>query len=278
MTTLLATLFLASLGASAAFVLVTGLFARWHAPSPPSRGLDTVAWWIRESVASLAILPLLVFGIMPAGRPSPGPGSGGHVPVLLVHGYDMNRASMWPLAWYLKRRGWKWAHSVNHGPWGNPIAAHARHLADRVAELKRVSGAPHVDIVAHSMGGIIAAWYVARMNGRPDIRRIVSIGTPWNGTHTAYLGLRREARDLEPESNTLADIRSIDVPIVSIWTPTDQIVVPASSSAIPGATEIQIALAGHLDLLFDGRTFTAVRDALASPSAALSDSLTETSA
>ena len=170
---------------------------------------------------------------------------------------------MWPLAWYLKRRGWQWVHAVNHGPWGNPVAAHARHLALRIAELKRLSGEDQVDIVAHSMGGIIAAWYVARMDGRDDVRRIVSIGTPWHGTETAYLGLRLEARDLEPESPTLADIRHLEVPIVSIWTPTDQIVVPAASSAIPGQANVRIDLAGHLDLLFDGRTFTAVRDALA---------------
>ncbi len=172
---------------------------------------------------------------------------------------------MWPLAWYLQKRGWRWVHSVNHGPWGNPVAAHARHLAQRIAEMKRLSGEDRVDIVAHSMGGIIAAWYAARMNGHDDVRRIVSIATPWHGTETAYLGLRLEARDLEPESTTIADIHPAMVPIVSIWTPTDQIVVPATSSAIAGGSNVRIELAGHLDLLFDGRTFTAVRDALAAP-------------
>ena len=244
------------------FVGVTGAFARWHAPEPPSRGLDTLAWVIREAVVSAAVVPWLAFGVMPAGAPRPGRAASGRTPVLLVHGYDMNRTTMWPLAWYLKGRGWRWAHSVNHGPWGNPVASHARHLADRVAELKRVSGADQVDIVAHSMGGLVAGWFIARMGGDRDVRRLVTIGTPWQGTHTAYLGARAEARDLEPESAVVADVAQLPVPVTSIWTPTDQIVVPARSSAIAGARCIEIELAGHLDLLVDGRVFAAVRDAL----------------
>jgi triacylglycerol esterase/lipase EstA (alpha/beta hydrolase family) len=202
MTTLLAAAFLTGLIGSGSFVFFTGIFARWHAPDRAPRARSALAWWIRETVANLAVLPMLAFGVMPAGRPRPGLGANDRIPVLLVHGYDMNRATMWPLAWYLKRRGWRWAHSVNHGPWGNPIAAHARHLAERIAELKRVSGAPKVDIVAHSMGGIIAAWYVARMDGHADVRRIVSIGTPWQGTRTAYFGRRAEARHGAREHNS----------------------------------------------------------------------------
>ena len=262
---ILAASFAALMSGSGLFVLFTGIVARWYAPSPPSRGLQTVAWWIRETVSSVAMLPLLACGVMSARAPTPGAGDDNHVPVLLLHGYDMNRGSMWPLQWYLQKRGWRWAHAVNHGPWGNPIPAHARHLAEHVRALKRSSGAPKVDIVAHSMGGLIAAWFVSRMDGADHIRRIVTIGTPWRGTRMAYLGRRTEARDLEPESTVIADVAHTAVPVVAIWTPTDQIVVPASSSAPVEHQCVCIDLAGHLDLLFDGRTFAAVRDALTAP-------------
>jgi len=266
---LLSALGLVAIGA-AVFVGATGMFARWKAPEPPSRGLDTMAWGIREWAASVSVLPLLVFGMTPAPPPRPGSGSSDDVPVLLVHGYDMNRATMWPLALYLRTRGWKWVHSVNHGPWGNPVAAHARHLAVRVAELKRASGADRVDVVAHSMGGLITAFYAARMDGARDIRRLVTIGTPWKGTWLAYFGHRAEARDLEPESAVVTELSSICprvVPVTSIWTPCDQIVVPARNSVIDHADCVEIPIAGHLDLLIDGRVFTAVRDALRAPKA-----------
>lgn len=253
---------------AAVFVSVTGMLARWRAPDTPSRCLDTMAWWIREWAASVAVVPWLGLGMLPAGPPRPSAAPDGRVPVLLVHGYDMNRTTMWPLTWYLRSTGWRWAHAVNHGPWGNPIAGHARHLADRIAELKRVTGAARVDIVAHSMGGLIAGWYINRMDGASDVRRLVTIGTPWQGTWLAYLGQRSEARDLEPESAVIADVAQLPVPLTSIWTPTDQIVVPARSSAIPGATSVEIPLAGHLDLLVDGRVFEAVRDALLAPDGA----------
>ena len=260
-------IFLLVAAGAAVFVLATAVFARRYAPEAPSRGLDTLAWFIREWAASVAVVPWLGLGMLPAGRPKPGRSPAGRVPVLLVHGYDMNRTTMWPLTWYLRSRGWRWAHAVNHGPWGNPIAGHARHLADHIAELKRVSGAPQIDIVAHSMGGLIAGWYIARMNGAGDVRRLVTIGTPWQGTHTAYLGRKAEARDLEPESAVIADVAHLPVPVTSIWTPTDQIVVPAASSAIASAQSVELPLAGHLDMLVDGRVFAAVRDALSQPDA-----------
>lgn len=248
--------------ATAGFVTITAAIARWYAKESPSGGLDFVAWWIREWAVSMAVLPWLGLGMLPAPAPRPSAQPEGRVPVLLVHGYDMNRTTMWPLTWYLRRRGWRWAHAVNHGPWGNPIAGHARHLADRIAELKRASGAPQVDIVAHSMGGLIAGWYINRMGGAADVRKLVTIGTPWQGTILAYLGRRAEARDLEPESAVVADVSRLPVPVTSIWTPCDQIVVPATSSAIPDATCVEIPVAGHLDMLVDGRVFAAVRDAL----------------
>ncbi len=262
---LLAALLLFGFLGAGLFVLITSAFARWHGPVPKLSLTDSLAWWIRETAVSFAVGPLLLFGMMPSGRPRPGSGDADRVPVLLLHGYDMNRASMWPLAAYLRARGWRWTHSVNHAAWNNPIPAHARRLADHISEMKRVTGAAQVDIVAHSMGGLVAAWYAARMDGAADIRRLVTIGTPWQGTHIAYFGRRAEARDLEPESAVLAEVHPLPVPVVSIWTPQDQIVVPATSSAIPGARLVEIELAGHLDMLFDGRVYAAVRDALLSP-------------
>ena len=268
---LLSALGLVATGA-ALFVGTTGLLARWKAPESPSRGLDTVAWAIREWAASVGILPLLVFGMTPAPKPRPSPGaSDDDLPVLLVHGYDMNRATMWPLGWYLRARGWKWVHSVNHGPWGNPIAAHARHLAERIAELKQASGATQIDVVAHSMGGLITAFYASRMDGAGDIRRLVTIGTPWKGSWLAYFGRRAEARDLEPESAVVTDVSRLApqvLQVTSIWTECDQIVVPARSSVIDHANCIEVSVAGHLDLLLDGRVFTAVRNALRAKEAA----------
>lgn len=257
------------------FVVATGALARVAADKPPSRGLDTVRWALREWAVSVIIGPLLLTGTGRAAPPAPSPGVsrqddvGKGIPVLLLHGYDMNRASMAPLAAYLRARGWRWVHAVNHGPQRNPIAAHARRLGTTIADLKAHTGAGQVDVVAHSMGGLVAAYYAARMNGASDIRHIVTLGTPWRGTRLAHLGWKAEARDLEPNSEVVADVAEIceQVPVTSIWTPGDQIVIPATHSVLPGARMVELPLMGHLDMLFDGRVFTEVRDALKAPPA-----------
>ena len=109
------------------------------------------------------------------------------------------------------------------------------------------------------------------MDGAGDIRRLITIGTPWKGTWLAYFGNRAEARDLEPESAVVTELSRLGprmVSVTSIWTPCDQIVVPAANSVVEHADCIEIPVAGHLDLLLDGRVFVAVRDALRAPEAA----------
>lgn len=253
-----------ALGA-AVFIATTAIFAWNYAPALPASPVHTLAFLIREWVVSIAVVPLLLLGLRPAPAPAPHPTTESRVPVLLLHGYDMNRATMWPLAAYLHARGWKWAHAVNHATWDNPIAAHARQVAEHIQALQVASGAPQVDIVAHSMGGIIAAWYATRMNGAANIRRIVTIGTPWLGTHLARLGWRAESRDMQPGGSVIADIQDLTVPVTCIWTQCDLVVVPARNSVRPQAKVVEIPVAGHLDMLVDGRVFAAVRDALAAP-------------
>lgn len=54
-------------------------------------------------------------------------------------------------------------------------------LADQLRDLIARTGSSKVDIVAHSMGGIVASTYVARHGGE-RVRRLVTLGTPFLGT------------------------------------------------------------------------------------------------
>ena len=50
---------------------------------------------------------------------------------------------------------------------------------------KKRSGSDKIDVVAHSMGGLIARYYIERLN-RLDIRKLVMLGTPNGGSAKAY--------------------------------------------------------------------------------------------
>jgi pimeloyl-ACP methyl ester carboxylesterase len=54
-------------------------------------------------------------------------------------------------------------------------------LADRLAALIDKTQRDRVDIVAHSMGGLLAAYYISQ-HGGGRVRRLVTLGTPYLGT------------------------------------------------------------------------------------------------
>jgi Caspase domain/PGAP1-like protein len=69
-------------------------------------------------------------------------------------------------------------------------------LAARIAEVGLGSGR-RVDVLAHSMGGLVARWWIERVGGDTAVRRLVTCGTPHEGSPwprvedlaTATLGL-----------------------------------------------------------------------------------------
>ncbi|MCE7988315.1 MAG: alpha/beta fold hydrolase [Caldilinea sp. CFX5] len=114
-------------------------------------------------------------------------------PVVLVHGWNDSSAS-----WDTYRdtflrpiglTGYAIA-TMSTGFGGSKplsIDQNAQRLAAYIAWVKGQTGARKVDIVAHSMGGLIARRYIARyMNtNTPDVNQLIMLGTPNAGSRTA---------------------------------------------------------------------------------------------
>ena len=125
-------------------------------------------------------------------------------PVVLVHGLASN-ATTW--AEYTKQDGYLAAaglrgFAVGDGQaegamfTGDPsqplkqtktIAQNAEELARYIAGVKRATGAQMVDIVAHSMGGLISRYYIDRLMGDRDVAQLIMLGSPHGGTNCASL-------------------------------------------------------------------------------------------
>src|SRR5439155_10075409 len=81
-------------------------------------------------------------------------------PVLLVHGFGHNRSGWFLLNQRLRRAGFTSVHAWNYDPWRHSVPELAAMLRDRVELLRGVTGAEHVNIIGHSLGGILLRYYV----------------------------------------------------------------------------------------------------------------------
>ncbi|MCW5850672.1 MAG: hypothetical protein KIT87_11410 [Anaerolineae bacterium] len=71
----------------------------------------------------------------------------------------------------------------------NTVAANAKILADYISGVKRVTGAQQVDLVAHSLGGLISRYYIAQLMPTRDVGQLITLGSPHQGTDCANLPL-----------------------------------------------------------------------------------------
>jgi pimeloyl-ACP methyl ester carboxylesterase len=102
--------------------------------------------------------------------------------VVLIHGLGRTAASMWPLAMRLRRAGFEVAR-VGYPSTRLGVADAVTHVR---GTLTRLAGGRVMDLVGHSLGGLIAA-RLLRDPGGLSIRRAVQLGSPNLGSAMADL-------------------------------------------------------------------------------------------
>lgn len=166
-------------------------------------------------------------------------------PVLVVAGWGAIPTDVWywPLFFQLWASGYDPSdiHTVFFGyvsftAVGSP-AANARILADRVDEITNESD-EQIDIIAHSMGGLAARWYVEQMDGARDVDDLVTLGTPHRGNNVSYLFTFTDgARAMHPGSTFYdrldSDVISPRVDYHNIWSRIDDFYVNQYNAKLP---------------------------------------------
>ncbi|MFE6460768.1 esterase/lipase family protein [Streptomyces cinereoruber] len=118
-------------------------------------------------------------------------------PVVLVHGTFGNSVDNWlGLAPYLVNRGYC-VFSLDYGqlpgvPFFHglgPVEASAGQLATYVDRVLAATGAPEVDLVGHSQGGMMPRWYLKFLGGADKVNALVGIAPNSHGT--TLLGLTK---------------------------------------------------------------------------------------
>lgn len=207
--------------------------------------------WAGEVAASLRTF--LYAQLRYAARPLPSGADLQRVPVLLVHGYLCNRGLWHPFARWLAARGHA-IESVNLEPPFASIDDYLPTVAAAADRLRARTGAAHVALVAHSMGGLVARALVAS-RGADGIAAIVTLGTPHRGTWMARFGCGRNVAQMRLDSDWLQRLAAHEgqagAPLTVILSQHDNIVAPQSIQTVPGAQTIALRGRGHLELAYD---------------------------
>jgi triacylglycerol lipase len=246
--------------------------------------LKKKSWVVRgafeEVFATLVAANLYPFGII-ARDPE-----GGHhstvaanpCPILLLHGIIHNRSAFLAHKRRMQKLGWENIYTLNYRTFHGSLFQMVDDLDRRIQSIRHKTKAARVDIVAHSLGGLVARMYMSIGAGRDHVRRLVTLGTPHQGTRLSFLakGLARGAldQDLKVNSYLIRLLSQTRLPahsqIVSIYSPFDWTVVPGENAAAVGVPSSQIRnirlekTIGHAGLLYRYEAFDAIVKALLS--------------
>ncbi|MEJ7597154.1 MAG: alpha/beta fold hydrolase [Kofleriaceae bacterium] len=182
----------------------------------------------------------------------PGSRGKGPRPIILLHGYAMNRANFLPLAYRLARAGLGPIYGFEYWTLGR-VAAGARQLGWFVDEVRAATGASEVDLIGHSMGGVIARYYVTFGGGDGIANRVITLGSPHGGTDVSRAGVGHPTRELLLGSQLVQRLAAAPPPgrtkMTLIWSHADALVPGALQPAVPGAEIILYDDLGHVALL-----------------------------
>jgi hypothetical protein len=126
-------------------------------------------------------------------------------------------------------------------------------------------------VVGHSLGGLIARYYVTRLGGDKRVHTLVTLGTPHHGTYNAYAWPSRLCRQLRPDSTLM---RELDQPVAQCrtrflvyWSDLDQMVFPQRHASLRHddlhVRNVGLRGVGHMSLPIVGTVVHGISTALA---------------
>jgi pimeloyl-ACP methyl ester carboxylesterase len=236
-----------------------------------SRRRDWLVAYLREAGVSIRQF----YWLMPfrAGFRAPEPAAPLRAPpIILVHGYGCNRGLWLPAARWFGRRGYR-VSAINLLPLHCSIDDYARAIAAEVARVKAATGAGHVALVCHSMGGLAGRAYLrycARQQVDPSLALLITLGTPHRGTHIARIGLGENARQMRfggnwveqlgrDELQTAAGVGTVSAcpRITTVCSLQDNIVSRPFEQrlCLPATRAVVVRQLGHMSLATSVRVF-----------------------
>ncbi len=192
----------------------------------------------------------------------------GKRPIILVHGYVMGRSCFRVLATRLARAGLGPINGFEYWSLGS-IADAATGLAQTVAQVQRQTGMQHVDLIGHSMGGLVCRYYASIESGADSIGKLITLATPHFGTAHSILGVGRARRELKAGSPLLTRMAQAPIPpcvdVTVVSSKCDVLAGEQRHAHLDGAESVRIDRVNHLEMLLDHEVAAIVIERLNRP-------------
>jgi triacylglycerol lipase len=193
------------------------------------------------TLREVALSPLDLAPIVPTAR------SGDDV-VVLVHGFMATAGVFRPLRAQLEEHTLARVATFTHAP-----CVGIRRIARNLARLvDRIPWGARITVVGHSLGGVVARWYVQEMGGDARVSRTISLASPFGGVDVPQVLVGADLHERSPLLRRLRErAAECDVPHTSIVAEEDRLVVGLETACLGTGDVIVLPGRGHNTLLFD---------------------------
>ena len=201
----------------------------------------------------VALVPRDLAAVVPEARP-------GEDVVVLVHGFLASAGVFRPLRARLEQETGARVATFTHAP-----GLGVRRIAKRLAALvDRIPRGTRITVVGHSLGGLVARWYVQELGGHARVAQTISLAAPFGGVQAPPVLVGADIRGKSALLERLRDgARTSTVPHTSIVAENDQLVIGVETACLGIGEVVVIPDRGHNMLLFCDRVAGIVIDKVA---------------
>lgn len=157
--------------------------------------------------------------------------------VLLVHGLAGHPSNFAAIQRYFNYAAGRPAYSLDLRRLDS-LDAMALLLRDEIAARAAATPFRGVDLITHSMGGLVARLAMEDPATRDRVATLITMGTPHRGSHLARLATTPFVLDLRPDSPMMERLASQTfwkngepTRLIALWSEADTTVLPSSSAA-----------------------------------------------
>src|SRR5439155_18763667 len=129
----------------------------------------------------------------------------------------------------LRRGGFGRVITLNYSPLTQDVRSVAERLGTLIERTCEETGYERVHVIGHSLGGVVARYYVQRLGGDARVHTLCTLGSPHAGTYAARLlpqSSRSIVAQLRPGSDLMQELAEpaagCRTRFVAFWSDLDQ--------------------------------------------------------